>query len=362
MRLSSKPDVERLLARRDVDGLIRAMGTTQDPALRAAAEKALVGLGAEAIPSLVLSLGDASLREFVVQTLIAIGPLTVDPLIQTLKATSSAGVRMAAAAALGKLGMLAVDPLTATLRHRSEFVRQAAGSALAGIGIFAVEPLMRILANSVEPSYVRRSAAFTLGMIGGPRVATALTRALQDEHSEEVRSALREALQQMGWHTSEPLWSAEPGAAARPTKDSSLTWPGRASGGAASAPEALSVPDLGPQSDAAGGHYRWTRFRAALPELKAVGSHVIQRLCRASPVYRYHATAAAVIADVEAEFVNYSRLRDAEYAAVSVKLVFDNSVERNGQTTPATRQLEVVVVYDGTRYVVYYNSGFVEVW
>src|SRR5450759_2332909 len=99
MPLFGPPNVEKLKAKRDVKGLIKALGYQKDPAVRRAAAEALG------------QIGDAR---------------AVEPLIAALK-DESWGVRRAAAEALGQIGdARAAEPLIAALKDPYADVRNAA--------------------------------------------------------------------------------------------------------------------------------------------------------------------------------------------------------------------------------------------
>jgi len=148
MRLFRKPDIDALLAKRDVEGLIKALKYKRDSEVR---KGAAVALGA---------IGDARVLE---------------PLIQALK-DESWWVRLEAASALGEL----------------------ADSR-------AVEPLS-ILAMKDEDPHVRDTAVRALGKIGDEKGLVALTQALKDE-DDSVRWTAACALDETGYgHLLESLW------------------------------------------------------------------------------------------------------------------------------------------------------------
>ena len=101
MFLFGPPNVEKMKARRDVNGLIKALRYRKDKGVRQAAAEALVKIGAPA----------------------------VEPLIAALK-DESFSVRQAAAEALGKIGAPAVEPLIAALKDQNSWARAAAAQAL----------------------------------------------------------------------------------------------------------------------------------------------------------------------------------------------------------------------------------------
>ena len=177
MFLFGPPNVEKMKARRDVNGLIKALRYRKDKGVRQAAAEALVKIGAPA----------------------------VEPLIAALKDQNS-WARAAAAQALGKIkDRRAVEPLSAALGDERSDVRQAAAKALdhlgwkpaqdesagwywmakhdwdkcVALGALAMEPLIAALKD--ENEYVREAAARTLGEIKDPRAVQPLIDALQDK-------------------------------------------------------------------------------------------------------------------------------------------------------------------------------------
>ncbi len=189
MFLFGPPNVDKMKARRNVKGLIKALGYIDVPIRWGAAH----ALG---------ELGDAR---------------AVDPLIAALK---DAEVRKAAAEALGKIGdVRALKPLLATLRDSDLDVREAVVEALdqigykpgkyenaawywiakkewdqcVALGAPALKPLLAVLKDSDLD--VRKAAAYALGKIGDARAVESLVVALKDV---ELREAASEALGKIG--------------------------------------------------------------------------------------------------------------------------------------------------------------------
>ncbi|PXF60835.1 MAG: hypothetical protein C4B59_07555 [Candidatus Methanogaster sp.] len=102
-------------------------------------------------------------------------------------------VRERAAETLGGIGdRRAVEPLITTLGDEDIFVCWAATGALGEIGdVRAVEPLITALGD--EDKIVRMYAAFSLGKIGDPRAIPALENATTD-YDKDVRKHAKEAL------------------------------------------------------------------------------------------------------------------------------------------------------------------------
>jgi len=160
------PDVDRLEARKDVKGLIRAL-RNKDRDIREAAAWAL---------------GELKDRR------------AVGPLISLLERDKESGN---AAWALGQLGDgSAVGILIAALSSEALDVRTNAAGALGFLGQGeAVEPL--ILALGDEQNWIRQNAAVSLGRIGDERAIGPLTKSLRDSDAE-VRSNAIEALRKIG--------------------------------------------------------------------------------------------------------------------------------------------------------------------
>jgi HEAT repeat protein len=192
-----RPNIKRMLKKRDVKGLIMAVND-EERAVRLAAIEALGEIG--------------DLR-------------AVEPLITALQ-DGSWGVRSYAAAALGAIGdARAVKPLSALIRDSKKVVRKAAAEALAKIGPSAdpesqgwylvaleqwdrvvllgeaaVEPLIAALGNG------EIDAARALGEIGSARATEPLVSVLNDR-DRDLRKAAARALEQIGL-PSDPLMLA----------------------------------------------------------------------------------------------------------------------------------------------------------
>ena len=256
MPLLGPPDVARLLAKKDVRGLIKALGYEKAAAVRCGAAQALGGVGDPgAVGALAAALhdGDATVRTAVATALGRIGaagaaaPLAaslLDPDRATRKAAAEAldavawrpdrdavgatywaarqawdecaeigapavgalcdaladedgGDRAAAARALGTIGeRAAAEPLAAALEDKNPAVRLAAAQALGAIGdARAVEPL--ILAHGDTDRAVRRAAAAALAQIG-PAAVDPLAAALKGLRMPDRRADAARALGAIG--------------------------------------------------------------------------------------------------------------------------------------------------------------------
>ena len=143
---------------RPVEPLIAALKDQYSWA-RAAAAEALGRLGWEPAQDEMAGWYWMAKRDW--DKCVALGALTVEPLIAALK-DAGWSVRADAAKALGKIGdPRVVEPLIAALKDKDEYVRKAADEALVKIGAPAVEPLIAALKG--ENKDVRQAAAAMLG-------------------------------------------------------------------------------------------------------------------------------------------------------------------------------------------------------
>ncbi len=183
-----RPNVQKMMKKKDVNGLIRAIGDAERHVRLAAIE----ALG---------DIGDTR---------------AVEPLIAALK-DSSWGVRQYAATALGAIGdTRAVKPLTAAFKDNKKIVRKAAAEALAKIGLsvepeaqawylVALEEWSRVIPlgeSAIEPlvTALREGevcAANALGEIGSVRALEPLSAALKED-DYYLRKAAAAAIGKIG--------------------------------------------------------------------------------------------------------------------------------------------------------------------
>ena len=235
MFLFGPPNVEKMKARRDVNGLIKALGYKKDEYVRWYTARALGEIkDPRAVEPLIAALGDerSDVRQAAAEALGKIkDPRAVEPLIAALGDERS-DMRQAAAKALGAIGdARAMEPLIAALKDAEWRVREAAAQALdhlgwepaqdeiagwywiakrdwdkcVALGALTVEPLIAALKDAGWS--VRADAAKALGKIGDPRVVEPLIAALKDK-DEYVRKAADEALVKIGAPAVEPLIAA----------------------------------------------------------------------------------------------------------------------------------------------------------
>lgn len=256
--LSGPPNIEELKAKKDVEGLIKALQYKKDWRIQRQAAEALGKIkDIRAVESLIQALKDDDMhvREKAAEALGRIGDKratellirareededydvridatealgrigdkrAIEPLIQDLNDKSnSIEVRFGAAWALGKIGE--VGPLIEFLNHDNPSVSQAAAYAFREMGEPSVEPLIQALKNKTisvvratwalekvgkpavkplikalkdEDAIVRRGAAEVLGKLEDKRAVEPLTQALKDEDSG-VQWIVRKSLQRI---------------------------------------------------------------------------------------------------------------------------------------------------------------------
>ena len=199
MGLFGPPNIEKMTAKRDVEGLIKALGHQKDVSVRKAAVIALGEIqDARVVEPLIAALKDSD-KDVRGQAAIWLGGIkdarAVEPLITALK-DSDKDVRGHVVVALGEIeDARAVEPLIATLNDSDRKVRKLAAIWLGKIkDTRAVEPLIAALKDSDKD--VRRQAAIALGEIKDTRAVEPLVAALMDV---SVCEAAADALDKIGW-------------------------------------------------------------------------------------------------------------------------------------------------------------------
>ena len=208
----------------DADGRARlAAAAKQDDPHRAAVVTVLGWLGIPVLDSLIALIGDPALHQTIAESVVAIGPHAVGPLVERLEAPAPE-VRAAAAELLGRLGdrraapalqralddadadvvaaaagalgavvaTSAVDALFGLFAHQSAAVRRAAIAALNGLGAAGTGPRAKTAINAADP-HVRECAIRVAGYFGFPECVPAIVAALRDP-DEDVRRAAIEQL------------------------------------------------------------------------------------------------------------------------------------------------------------------------
>ena len=210
-----KPDIDALVQKKDINGLIRAL-RYHDADIQIRATKGLGSLGPGAIDTLIRALktNNKTVKLGIIGALSEIeSPRSLQSLIDTLKDENSE-VRWQAAIALGEIGdEAATKPLAEALRDPDKYVRFGASIALTKIGwkpadlterayYFAGmqewmavkhigKPAIPALTDLLHDrdSAVRMKVVELLGSLGDEEAVPALMRTLGDEN-REVR-----------WHT-----------------------------------------------------------------------------------------------------------------------------------------------------------------
>ena len=226
-----KPNIEKMLAKGDAKGLIKALSYKRDNTVRAAAASALAVIEPPAVEALIKTLrnrdenasvleaaaqalgqiGDARAIEPLIDRLVAyysltasettvlasalaeIGPPAVEGLVDKLKTKITSSFDSTRdidflASALVEIGPPAVEPLIDKLKDESERTREVAAKALGEIGdVRAVEPLIERLE---EKHYVREAVVKALGQIGDTRAIEPLIKRLKDNNDVTAARAL----------------------------------------------------------------------------------------------------------------------------------------------------------------------------
>lgn len=209
------PDIDQMIEKGDVDGLVSALDH-EDFYVRRDAAWGLKQVGDHrAVPALIKTLKYekwqddytilVAVRENAAEALGIIGDeRAVKPLIEALAHDSDDDVRWKAAWSLGKIGSPeALDALITGLNDDTAIVRQQSAMALGLIGREeAVTPLIEALED--EEWTVRKDAVFALGEIGDQRAVKYLIRALIDEDRDVVLKAMS-ALIKIGTPAVDPL-------------------------------------------------------------------------------------------------------------------------------------------------------------
>jgi HEAT repeat protein len=192
INIPEKPDCAEDMEKQDVEALIKALTFNTDPQIRQYAAYLLgKAKNPRAIQPLVEALADfdKAVREQATLALSAIGKAAVEPLAEAMKEPKWE-TRYRAAEALGKItDEQAVRPLIQGLKDDRDHVRYMAAKGLRDLrDSAAIDPLIVVLMD--ENVYVRLMAVHALGTLGGVKVRSALTKALESEQDEKVRAAM----------------------------------------------------------------------------------------------------------------------------------------------------------------------------
>lgn len=199
----SKPDIEDLKEKGNVEGLIKALQYKKesteygDYEVRSDAAEALGNFEEEkVIKALIHAFKDVEdVRFYVARDLGKFGGSAVPFLIDALE-DPDADIRRYAAWMLGNIGdERAIPHLTGALKDPDEEVRFHVARNLGKFEEPAVPYLLDALKDPDE--HVRRYAAWILGVIGDDRAIPALENALNDP-SDYVRKGVEQALRRFG--------------------------------------------------------------------------------------------------------------------------------------------------------------------
>lgn len=196
-----KPDVAKLLIKRDVRKLVRALEYRKDESVRKAAAEALGAVGDPAVVgSLVRAVEDSSaaVRRSSVQALGKLGGAEpVEALISILQSGKTLTTRIAAAEVLGVLGdVRAVGPLVDCLEGDGREMVEIVAKALRGMGTPAIDTIHDYVSEGLSTYAVR-----ALGVIGNQQAIERLVDCLADERGL-IRSAAVAELQKSAWQPS----------------------------------------------------------------------------------------------------------------------------------------------------------------
>jgi HEAT repeat protein len=217
MGLFGTPNVEKMEAKRDVNGLIKALSNQKDAGVCKAAEGALVRIGPPAIEALISLLNekDKNVREAAARMLAGIGAPAVEPLITAL-GPGDTYFRNEASHALSKVGTPAVEPLITALNSTDSYIRDEAAHTLGRMDTQLKDPALRarvveaLLITRMDYRIISDAAAAALGQIGAQlkddslraRVINTLIATHGIVHGNSSMVTAR-ALDKLGWRAGE---------------------------------------------------------------------------------------------------------------------------------------------------------------
>ena len=208
MGLFGPPNIEKMKARHDVNGLIKALDYQKDIKIQTAAARALGEINDPlAMDALIMALEDKSVFEDSAQALSQMGAPALDKLITVIKTpclekdlalrSQILAEKKIAANALVRIGASAVNPLVALLQEEDKVTLRYAVDALGEIGdMGAVEPLIALLKRE-ESGDIRRIIDLILGQLGDQRAVKPLIDELCRDLSTGKFTA--QSLNKLGW-------------------------------------------------------------------------------------------------------------------------------------------------------------------
>ncbi len=197
--LGIPPDVDGMKAKRDINGLLKALSYPQNAEVRQAAARALGELREpRAVGALIRALEDeeAEVRWCAAESLFRIGEPALGPLIAAMD-SDNAMVRSNVYSAIKQMDLIAVDPLIDALNNPSSNVRAGAAKMLAAINSARVVSPLIAAFDDGDPE-VRRAVAEALGEIGGPEPVAVLKARLDNDPDAFVNDAITLALLKHG--------------------------------------------------------------------------------------------------------------------------------------------------------------------
>jgi hypothetical protein len=171
------PNVEKLMAKGNINGLIKALGYKKDPAIRVAAAKAMVGIGGEAINKMKEN-----------------KQVAIEPLVAALEGADYR-LRVKVAYTLDKLGWIP-DKSDAGFWY---WVGKGDWNNACGFGSPAINKLVNLVEKKVPNTPERAAITTALGRIKDPGVIEPLLAILKrDREDDSVRRAAAKALVEIG--------------------------------------------------------------------------------------------------------------------------------------------------------------------
>jgi len=199
------PNINKLKARRDVPGLIKALNYKKKPEVRKKAVEALGELGDRTATEPLLSGLDEEESEYRASVVSALGKIrderAVPALIDRIKDRDPAACRLEMSA-LENIGRPSVGPLLDLLKEKANNAKQALVliQALERIGGEAVISGLMDLMSPKSPSLIVPLADALEGLAGGrPDAVEALVAVLKASPEKPWSSHLAAALKRMGW-------------------------------------------------------------------------------------------------------------------------------------------------------------------
>lgn len=204
-------NLSRMKDPRAVEPLISVAYRDPEEALRQAALKGLTKMGEVTIDPLIQVIRTTSTQEWKGAAIILaqLGLVVVEPFLQVFGKEKDEDVLERLATALAEVGPAAIEPLIQALKHKTETVRMAAAFTLSVIGSEALEPLIETLKD--ESVHTRLCAVVALEEIGDKQAIEPLREALEQEKDRHNQQMIRDALKTLeGQPKEEPKGDTKP--------------------------------------------------------------------------------------------------------------------------------------------------------